>query len=66
MKFSQGEYEITKQYDEHLRERAEIFRTVSKTRKALHHTFVSTYGIKKNMYCGTINSEVMLDDLFVE
>ena len=41
MKFSQGEYEITKQYDERLRERAEIFRSVTKTRKAIHQTLVS-------------------------
>ena len=66
MKFSQGEYEITKQYDERLRERAEIFRSATKTRKAIHQTLVSTYGLKKNMYSGTIQSEVLLDDLFIE
>lgn len=66
MKFSQNVYEITKQYDEHLRERVETFRQATKTRKALHQTFVTTYGLKKNMYSGTIQSEVVLDDLFVE
>ena len=66
MKFSQGEFEITKQYDEHLRERAEMFRSASKTRKALHQTFVTTYGLKKNMYSGNVQSEVVLDNLFVE
>ena len=66
MKFSQGEFEITKQYDEQLRKRVEIFRSTSKTRKALHQTFVTTYGLKKNMYSGAIQSEVVLDDLFVE
>lgn len=64
MKFSQGEFEITKQYDEHLRERAESFRSETKTRKALHQTFVTTYGIKRNIYSGNIQSEVVLDDLF--
>ena len=64
MKFSQGEFEITRQYDEQLRRRAEIFRTATKTRKALHKTFVTTYGLKKNMYSGNIQSEVVLDDLF--
>ena len=64
MKFSQGEFEITRQYDEQLRKRAEIFRTATKTRKALHKTFVTTYGLKKNMYSGNIQSEVVLDDLF--
>lgn len=66
MKFSQGEYEITKQYDQHLRERIETFRTQTKTRKALHQTFVTTYGVKKNIYSGIVQSEVLLDDLFVE
>lgn len=66
MKFSQAEFEITKQYDEHLRERAEKFRSATKTRKALHQTFVTTYGVKKNMYSGNVQSEVKLDDLFVE
>ena len=66
MKFSQNEYEITKQYDERLRERTEIFRSTTKTRKAIHQTFVTTYGLKKNMYSGTIQSEVVLDDLFIE
>ena len=66
MKFSQSEFEITRQYDEHLRERAENFRAETKTRKALHQTFVTTYGVKKNMYSGTVQSEVLLDDLFVK
>lgn len=66
MKFSQGEFEITKQNDEHLRKRSELFRSATKTRKALHQTFVTTYGLKKNMYSGTIQSEVVLDDLFME
>jgi len=64
MKFSQGEFEITKQYDSHLRERTESFRSATKTRKALHQTFVTTYGVKKNMYSGNIQSEIILDDLF--
>ncbi len=66
MKFAQGEFEITKQYDSHLRERAESFRSATKTRKALHQTFVTTYGVKKNMYSGNIQSEIRLDDLFVK
>jgi len=66
MKFSLGEFEITKQYDERLRERTEIFRSLTKTRKSLHLTFVTTYGVKKNIYSGNVQSEVTLDDLFSE
>ncbi len=64
MKFSQGEFEITKQYDEHLRNRAESFRSATKTRKALYQTFVTTYGVKQNMYSGNVQSEIRLGDLF--
>lgn len=66
IKFSQSEFEITKPYDAQLRERVENFRTAAKTRKALHQTFITTYGIKKNMYSGNIQNEVLLDDLFVQ
>jgi hypothetical protein len=66
MKFSLGEFEITKQYDERLRERTEFFRSSTKTRKSLHLTFVTTYGVKKNIYSGNVQSEVTLDDLFSE
>lgn len=66
MKFSQGEFEITKQYDAHLRKRLESFRAATKTRKGLHQTFITTYGVKKNMYSGNIQCEIRLDDLFVE
>lgn len=66
IKFSQSEYEITKQYDEHLRKRIEEFRSVTKTRKALHQTFITTYGVKNNIYKGIVQSEVVLDDLFTE
>ncbi len=48
------------------RKRKEVFRSVTKTRKALHQTFVTTYGVKRNMYSGNVQSEVILDDLFME
>ncbi len=65
MKYSSGEYEITKKYEETLRERRELFRRETKTRKALHLTMVTTYGIKRNIYSDTIQSQITLDDLFV-
>lgn len=66
IKYSQEEYEISRQYDEHLRERAGSFRSATKTKKALHQTFISTYGLKNNMYSGNIQSQVLLDDLFLK
>ncbi len=64
IKFSQSEFEITKSYDAQLRARLEKFRSASKTRKALHQTFITTYGVKENAYKGNIQSEIILDDLF--
>ena len=49
-----------------MQERRELFRSVTATRKALHLTMVTTYGIKKNSYSETIQSEVKLDDLFMQ
>ncbi len=65
MKYSTGRYEITKKYCEEMQQRRELFRTVTKTRKALHLTMVTTYGIANNPYSDMIQSQVTLDDLFV-
>ena len=65
MKYSINEFEISKKYDEELRERRELFRSISKTKKALHLTMITTYGLKQNSYSGMIQSEVILDDLFL-
>lgn len=66
MKYASDEFEITKKYDEELRNRRELFRASTKTRKALHLTMVTTYGLKRNAYSGMIQSEVVLDDLFAQ
>jgi len=66
MKYSLKEFTIDKDYENKLRERQELFRKETKTRKALHITFVTTYGLVKNKYSGIVQSEVTLDDLFEE
>jgi hypothetical protein len=42
------------------------FEQVTKTRSALHLTFVTTTGLLQNKYSGIVQSEVTLDDLFRE
>ena len=64
IKFSSDEYAITDAYEETLRKRASLFKKVTKTKKALQHTFITTYGLKQNKYSGMIQSEVTMDDLF--
>lgn len=65
IKFSINEFPIDKDYDEKLRNKIETFRTESKTRKALHLTMITTYGVKRNMYSNRIQSQLTLDDLFI-
>ncbi len=64
MKYSTSEYEITKRYNEEMQQRRELFRSLTKTKKALHLTMVTSYGIKDNAYAGMVQSQVILDDLF--
>ncbi len=64
MKYSTSEYEITKRYNEEMQQRRELFRSLTKTKKALHLTMVTSYGIKDNAYAGMVQSQVVLDDLF--
>jgi len=64
MKYATEEFVIDKKYDLQLRNKAAAFRTESKTRKAIHFTMITTYGVKKNEYSGLIQSEIVMDDLF--
>ncbi|MDR3305816.1 MAG: hypothetical protein LBS85_07345 [Clostridiales Family XIII bacterium] len=58
------EYAIAKEYDAKLRRRKEAFRLETHTRKALHTTFITTYGLAHNAYWNEVQSEVTMDDLF--
>lgn len=63
-KFSTDEYAITQDYAERLTSRKETFRAVTATRKSLHTTMISTYGLKRNKYTDVVQREVTMDDLF--
>lgn len=64
MKFSEGEFAINKDYDKVLRNKIARFIEETKTRKSIQLTFVSSYGLQRNMYSGIVQNEVVLDDLF--
>jgi hypothetical protein len=49
---------------EHIIYRRELFRETTGTSKALHLTFVTTYGVARNAQYGMIQSEITMDDLF--
>ncbi len=64
MKFASTEYEIKDSEDRHARARKELFKATTGTRKAVHLTYVTTYGVKRNKHSCIVQSEVTLDDLF--
>jgi len=64
MKFASDEYEIGGDEERRLRERRELFKKVTGTKKAVHLTYVTTYGLKRNSHAGVAQSEANLDDLF--
>ena len=65
IKFVPDKYVIDSEYEERLRNRASLFRTVTKTKKSIHHTFITTYGVAKNLHSGIVQSEVIMDDFFI-
>lgn len=65
MKFSNAEFTIDKSYARHLRERRETFRAVTKTKKSLFNTFITTHGVRENAYSSElVQSELTIDALF--
>lgn len=64
MKWASGEYAIQKKEDADIRNKVSALERETGTRKAVHVTLVTTYGVKHNMYYDGIQSEVVLDQLF--
>lgn len=65
IKFSEGTYDITKAYEKRLRERLGLFKAVTKTKKTVVHTFITTYGVIDGKHKSIVHSEVDLDALFL-
>lgn len=65
MKFCQEEFAIDKTYDLTLRNRMGSLRDKIKKTESVHLTFITTFGVKKNIYSSLVQSEVTIDDLFV-
>lgn len=64
MKFSINEFIIDKEYDAALRNKIDVFRNATKTKKALQLTMITTRGVYENIYSSIAQSRVLLDDLF--
>jgi hypothetical protein len=66
IKFAKYEFEIKKDYAERLRNKAFAFGNETGAAATTHLTFVTTYGVKRNAYSNMVQSEVLLDDLFMD
>jgi AAA+ ATPase superfamily predicted ATPase len=66
MKYADNEFVIDKKQDEKLRNKRSAFAGETKTRKAVHITMITTYGVKRNEYWSNIQSEITMNDLFNE
>jgi AAA+ ATPase superfamily predicted ATPase len=64
MKFTEKPFNIDAGYDNELIIKRETFREETGTRKALHITMVTASGLTQGSYIGTVQAQVLLDDLF--
>ena len=65
MKYAVNEFTIDKKQDENLRNKKAAFIDETQTRKAVHITMITTYGVKRNEYWNNIQSEVTMNDIFL-
>ena len=66
IKYYNAEFEITKQYAAHLREKVQVFKNTTSTKKNIFLTMLTIYGAKINdHYLGIITNQLTIEDLFV-
>lgn len=66
MKFSNKEFLIDKEYSQILQNKIDIFQELTKYKKTLLLTMITTHGIEHNGYWSMVQNEVTSDDLFKE
>jgi len=64
MKYAANVFAIDKSYADILDRKVATFTGITRTRKAVHLTFVTSNGLLRNGYSNRVQSEVTLDDLF--
>ena len=64
IKFTNKEFVIDRAYEEKLRYRVARIRELTKDKKNIHLTLITTYGLHYNEYSGRIQKTVVMDDLF--
>jgi hypothetical protein len=59
-----GPYAMTAEDDVSLANKKAGLKTATKTRKAVHVTMVTSFGVRQNAYANNVQSFVTLGDLF--
>ena len=66
MKYSDQPFALNAENIDELNRKASVFNVVTKNRKTIHFTLISPFGITHNAFAHEIQSQVLLDDLFVD
>lgn len=66
IKYTDGLFTIDKKYAESLRNKVAQFRRVTKTKKGVAITMITSYGLTPNAYSMNVNSQITSDDLFAD
>ena len=64
MKFSETPFVITKDYEQRLKERKNLFMEVNKLQRGPVHTFITPMGIARGIYASFVHSQLTAKDLF--
>jgi hypothetical protein len=64
IKYADDEYAFDSEKERKQRNRKTAFKLDTKTRKSVHMTLVTTYGLRKNSHSDIVQSVVTMDDLF--
>lgn len=64
MKYAEDDYVVDAEFDRQMRRKIHDFKTVSKTKYAIHPTLVTTYGVMENSYAENLQAVITAEDLF--
>lgn len=64
IKFTSGEYIVSKEEESKLRNRIEALKKTLMAKQTVHLTLVTTFGVAYGKYAGIVQKQVVMDDLF--
>lgn len=65
IKFSSGLFNLNKKYASELRNKIDVFKQETRTRKSVFLTMITTWGVNQNIHSiGLIQNDLKMDELF--